>query len=97
MSYEIKSTAKFNKWFDSFKDSKTKDRLTQRISNMHFGYFGDYKQINAKLFELRFFFGSGYRVYYTIRDNEIIILLVGGDKSSQSKDVNTANKLLEQL
>jgi len=80
MHYVIKSTAKFDKWFNSFKDTKIKDRLTQRISNMYFGHFGDHKQINTGLFKLRFFFGSGYRIYYTIRSGEIIILLAGGDK-----------------
>jgi len=55
MNYEIESTAKFDKWYKSLKDITTKDRLTQRISNMRFGHFGDHKQINTKLFELRFF------------------------------------------
>lgn len=64
---------------------------------MRFGHFGDHKRINSKLFELRFFFGSGYRVYYTVRNGEIIFLLVGGDKSSQSKDIDTANNLLNKL
>jgi len=97
MNYKIESTAKFDKWYKSLKDIKTKDRLTQRISNMRFGHFGDHKQINTKLFELRFFFGSGYRVYYAVRNGEIILLLVGGDKSSQSKDIDTANNLLNNL
>ncbi|MEY8198069.1 MAG: type II toxin-antitoxin system RelE/ParE family toxin [Colwellia sp.] len=53
--------------------------------------------MNTKLFELRFFFGNGYRVYYAVRNGEIILLLVGGDKSSQSKDIDTANNLLNNL
>lgn len=54
MSYEIESTAKFDKWYKSLKDIKTKDRLTQRISNMRFGHFGNHKRINTKLFNYAF-------------------------------------------
>ena len=97
MEYEIHSTIKFDKWLKSVKDHKTQDRLTQRISNMRFGHFGDHKLIENSLFELRFFFGSGYRVYYTIKNDQIILLLCGGDKSSQSSDIDKARQLLNQL
>jgi putative addiction module killer protein len=64
---------------------------------MRFGHFGDHKLIENSLFELRFFFGSGYRVYYTIKHNQIILLLCGGDKSSQSSDIDKARHLLNHL
>ena len=97
MDYEILTTLKFDKWLKSVKDAKAQDRLTQRISNMSFGHFGDYKTIQKNLFELRFFFGSGYRIYYTIQHGQIILLLCGGDKSSQNKDIKLAKKLLIEL
>jgi putative addiction module killer protein len=97
MNYEIHSTVKFNKWLRSIKDRNARDRLTQRIANMRFGHFGDYKRISKDLFELRFFFGSGYRVYYTLQGKEVILLLCGGDKSSQYNDIVLAKKLLKEL
>ncbi len=59
--------------------------------------FGDHKQVFADLFELRFFFGPGYRIYYTIQNNEVVFLVAGGDKSSQDKDIKRAIKLLSTL
>ncbi len=61
------------------------------------GHFGDHKQISKDLFELRFFFGPGYRIYYTIRDDTIIFLLAGGDKSIQELDIKRAKEFLAVL
>ncbi|HBQ45371.1 MAG TPA: addiction module antitoxin RelB [Thiomicrospira sp.] len=97
MDYEIYTTLKFDKWLKSVKDSKVQDRLTQRISNMGFGHFGDSKQLSKDLFELRFFFGAGYRIYYTIQNKKVILLLCGGDKKTQSKNIELAKKLLNNL
>ncbi len=97
MDYEIRVTLKFDRWLKSIKDPVIQDRLTQRISNMTFGHFGDHRLIDGNLFELRFFFGAGYRIYYTIQHGQIILLLCGGDKSSQNKDIQRAKKLLNEL
>ncbi|SDE21378.1 putative addiction module killer protein [Desulfuromonas thiophila] len=64
---------------------------------MTVGSFGDHKQIGDGLFELRLFFGPGFRVYYTVRGREIIFLLAGGDKSTQKKDIALAQQLLNQM
>ena len=61
------------------------------------GSFGDHKVINQGLNELRFFFGSGYRIYYTIKGDRVVLLLSGGDKSSQSRDIKAARKILENI
>jgi probable addiction module killer protein len=61
------------------------------------GHFGDYKQISNNVFELRFFFGPGYRVYYTIQNDKVVILLNGGDKGSQNKDIESAQSLADAL
>jgi len=97
MKYEIKSTKQFNKWFLKLKDSVTKSRVLGRLSRVENGNFGDFKQISSTLFELRFFFGAGFRIYYTIQNDVVVILLVGGDKSSQEKDIATATELLAIL
>ena len=65
-----------------------------RIEN---GNFGDHKQIDKNLFELRFFFGPGYRIYYTIKGNTVVILLTDGNKATQAKDIKKATALLNDL
>ena len=97
MEFKISSTAVFSKWLKSIKDKRTQDRLTLRISNMRFGHFGDTKTVSNNLFELRFFFGAGIRIYYTVCNGQIILLLNGGDKSTQSKDIKKAQNMLEEL
>jgi putative addiction module killer protein len=64
---------------------------------MENGHFGDYKPLSADLFELRCFFGAGLRVYFTIRHQQLVLLLVGGDKSSQDRDVEKAKTILKSL
>ena len=97
MRYELRSTIHFDKWLAKIKDRQTHARITRRIDKLSIGSFGDCKTINANLSELRIFFGPGYRVYYTIREREIILLLAGGDKSTQSKDIEKAIELLKSL
>ncbi len=64
---------------------------------MKLGNFGDHKSVGSNISELRIPTGSGYRVYYTQKDDEIIVLLIGGDKSSQSDDIKKANEILKEL
>ncbi len=97
MKYELHSTKSFDKWFGRLKDTVTKRKILARFARAENGHFGDFKQISASLFELRFFFGGGLRIYYTIRDNRVILLLVGGDKSSQKNDIEKAKSLLDEL
>jgi putative addiction module killer protein len=97
MTYEIKTTEIFDKWLSSIKDKTTKSRILARLARVENGNFGDHKEIERRLFELRFFFGSGYRIYYTKQGSTIILLLNGGDKSTQQKDITQAEKLLYQV
>jgi len=97
MNYEIQTTATFDKWFGKIKDKSIKYRLEARLSRLTKGNFGDAATIANHLFELRFFFGSGFRIYYTLMDGKIVLLLCGGDKSSQSADIEQAKVLLEEL
>jgi len=95
--YEIEKTPLFDKWFKNLKNSQAKIRIGLRLKKIAQGYFGDHKQIDQNLSELRFFFGSGYRIYYTIQNGKVILLLNGGDKDSQSDDITKAQKIINEL
>jgi putative addiction module killer protein len=97
MRYELRGTKQYNKWFAKLKASSIKVRVLARLDRIENGNFGDFKQISSGLFELRFFFGSGLRIYYTIQDSRVVFLLAGGDKSTQAKDIEKATQLLCEL
>lgn len=97
MEYKIDSTKQFDKWFAKLKDSLVKIRILARLSRVENGNFGDFKPLSPMLYELRFFFGFGLRIYYTIKNDSVVILLVGGDKSSQEKDIAKADELLLEM
>ncbi len=82
-------------WLDSLKDKTTKARILERLKRLSSGHFGDCKRLDTRLGELRFKFGSGYRVYYSEIDDQLILLLCGGDKSTQTKDIETAKTYLK--
>lgn len=97
MKYELQSTQTFAQWFPKQKDKTVKNQLLSRLARVENGNFGDTKTQSANLFELRCFFGGGIRLYYTIRNQRIVLLLVGGDKSSQNKDIEKAKAILNSL
>ncbi|GAB6139280.1 hypothetical protein JCM14076_00090 [Methylosoma difficile] len=97
MKYELQSTTTFNHWFAKLKDKTVKNQLLSRLARIENGNFGDTKALSANLFELRCFFGGGIRLYYTIRNQRIVLLLVGGEKSSQDKAIEKAKSILNTL
>jgi len=97
MNYQIKKTKQFDKWMNGLKDVRGKIGIARRIERMRGGHFGDMKSVGDDVSELRITTGSGYRVYFTKHEDMIIILLVGGDKSTQSKDIAKAKMLREEL
>lgn len=97
MTYELNSTPNFDRWLTGLKDRTVKTQLLSRLARVENGNFGDVRQLTEVLYELRCFFGGGLRVYYTLRHERIVLLLAGGDKSSQSRDVEKAKKLLTTL
>lgn len=97
MCYEIHTTEIFNKWLKNIKDKITHFRIDARLTRLTEGNFGDAKSVSNNLFELRFTFGGGIRIYYTIQGERIILLLHGGNKSTQSKDIEKAKKIIEEL
>ena len=80
----------FTKWLFSLRDSQSRKRIEARISRLEQGNYGDVKPIGEGLSELRLFFGAGYRVYFGEQEDYIVVLLCGGDKSSQPKDIKDA-------
>jgi len=97
MKYIINKTDRFDKWLKNLKDMRAKIMIARRIDRLKDGYFGDYKSLGDSLFELRIFTGSGYRVYFIEDGQELIILLVGGDKSTQQRDIKLAKKIAKEL
>jgi len=95
--YELRSTRQYDKWFAKLKDFSVKVRILARLARVENGNFGDLSQVSTGLFELRFFFGSGLRIYYTVQERSVILLLIGGDKSTQSRDIEKAKTLLDEL
>ena len=94
---EIKQTDQFSKWIRELRDRTATARVLARIDRLSLGLAGDTKSVGGSIFELRIDYGPGYRVYYTLRGNELILLLMGGDKSSQSRDITKAKMILAEL
>lgn len=93
--FEINGKLPIKEWIISLKDKKIRYRINERIKRIIAGNFGDYKRINSELSEFRLDFGSGYRIYFHETNDIIILLLCGGDKSTQSKDIKKANEYLK--
>ena len=97
MDYELVSTEVFTQWLMGLRDATIKRRIVARLDRVAGGNFGDYKALGEGLFELRLFFGAGFRIYYTLREQKVVLLLIGGDKSTQEKDIEAARILLAGL
>ena len=94
---QIRKTDVYANWIDGLRDQQGRARILVRIERLAAGHAGDVKPVGNGVSELRVDFGPGYRVYFTSRGREIVILLAGGDKSSQNKDIQTALKLAKNL
>ncbi|MGB4497140.1 MAG: type II toxin-antitoxin system RelE/ParE family toxin [Methylococcaceae bacterium] len=93
----ILTTEKFDKWFENLRDLKAKARIEARIQRAKSGNFGDCKPIGEGLSEMRIDYGAGYRVYFMQRGAELVILLGGGDKTTQSTDIQNVLQLSHEL
>lgn len=83
-------TEPFSEWIDSLKDVMGRKRILVRIERLAHGNYGDCEPVGEGISELRMFFGSGYRVYFAERDSKLVILLCGGNKSTQVQDIKNA-------
>jgi putative addiction module killer protein len=95
--YTIKRTDEFNAWLNSLKDRRTRQRLNRRIDKASQGHMGDVKPVGDGVFEMREFFGPGWRMYCIQRGAVLIIMLGGGDKATQTADIASAIKLAKTL
>ncbi len=93
----IKRTPSFDHWLNSLDDKVTVIRLKKRLEKVSRGVFGDIKAVGDGVFEMREFFGAGYRMYYVQKGDVIIVMLGGGDKASQASDIAKAIALSKQL
>jgi putative addiction module killer protein len=94
---EIRKTDVFAEWLDNLRDLRARARILVRIERLAAGNPGDVKPVAEGVSELRIDYGPGYRVYFIMRGRELVILLTGGDKSTQSSDVRTALRLARNL
>lgn len=91
--FTLAYTHTFKRWMAGLKDKQAKARITVRVGRLRQGNAGDFKSVGERVFELRIHHGPGYRVYFTQRDNTLILLLCGGDKSTQQADIKQAQQL----
>lgn len=94
---EIKQTKTFNKWERKLKDEKARAAIAARIFRLSCGLEGDVAPIGEGLSELRIHYGPGYRVYYKQKGTQLILLICGGNKSTQKKDIALAKKIAKEL
>jgi putative addiction module killer protein len=94
---KLEKTDEYQNWFEGLTDKQVKARIEARIRRLQEGNAGDAEPVGEGVSELRLHFGSGWRVYYTERNSEIIILLAGGSKSSQKRDIKLALILARNL
>ena len=94
---QIKTTQTFSDWIDGLRDRAGRARIQARIERLRFGNPGQHRNLKHGVSELKIDVGPGYRVYYTRRDEVLIILLCGGDKSSQRADIKLAYELIDDL
>ena len=90
-------TGTFETWLKKLRDQRAKAAIVSRIERIEYGNFGDYRSVGDGVSELRINVGKGYRAYYTIRRNTEVILLCGGDKSSQQRDIELAQQMATEL
>jgi putative addiction module killer protein len=93
----FEKSVEFEEWFTALKDRRAKARILARILSAEKGNFGDCEPVGRGVSEMRIHYGPGYRLYYTRRGEVVYFLLIGGDKSSQRRDINRAIAMAERL
>jgi len=94
---EVRKTDAFANWFNGLRDKRAKARIQARIDHLETGHFGDVAPVGEGVSELRIFYGPGYRVYFVKQGLAVVILISGGDKSTQNSDIIKAKELAKQL
>lgn len=91
--YLIEKTIEFDKWLKKLRDKTARAKILFRLQRAESGNLGDVKPVSHGLSEMRIPHGKGYRIYYKIVEKQVILLLIGGDKSTQEKDIEKAKKI----
>jgi len=94
---EIFKTSVFEEWMKALRDLRAKAKIAARIDRLASGNAGDVKPVGGGVSELRIYYGQGYRVYFVHYNKTIVVLLCGGDKKTQSKDINKAKTMAAEL
>ena len=93
----VRLTQEFQAWLDGLRDQKAQVRIAARLRLAEAGNLGDWKPVGGKVSEMRVDFGPGYRLYFTRGGNILVVVLAGGEKSSQSRDIKRAQQILKEL
>lgn len=93
----LQETAAFSRWFKNLRDQQARAAIALRLRHLASGYLGDVRSVGGGVFELRWHLGPGYRVYFCHRGDRIVLLLAGGDKSTQTRDIGRAQQLAKEI
>ena len=93
----VKWTVQFEEWVGQLRDERAKGRIGSRIQRLRDGNFGQTRSLGRGLSELKIDHGPGYRVYFTMQGDQLVVLVCGGDKSTQDRDIAAARTLIDQL
>ena len=97
MNYDVVKGDRFLRWLTRLRDRRAQARILVRIDRMEEGNFGDHRSVGGGVSEFRVNVGQGYRIYYTIRQQRLVILLCGGDKASQQRDISRAQQMAREI
>ncbi len=97
MAYEVRTTDEFESWLDALRDYRAQQAILRGIVKLQNGLFGNAKSVSDGVSELKIDVGAGYRAYFVTREQTIIVMLCGGDKSSQDRDIKRAKEMASQL
>jgi putative addiction module killer protein len=92
----VSQTTTYKKWFDGLRDSRAQKYIVSRIERLERGLFGDAKSVGEGISELRIHYGPGYRIYLTQKGEDWVLLLCGGDKDDQARDIKNAKELAKE-
>ena len=95
--FTVRLTREFQDWLDALKDVRAQVRIAARLRLAEAGNLGDWKPVGNEVSEMRVAFGPGYRLYFTRRESILIVMLAGGDKSTQARDIKRAQRILKKL
>ena len=95
--YTLRQTLEFQEWLDGLKDMRAQVRIVARLRLAGAGNLGNWKPVGGDVSEMRVDVGPGYRLYFTRKGNVLVVMLAGGDKSTQDRDIKRAQRILEQL